>query len=183
MIPAAKIEPEVLRVLHRLSIPPSLADAVIAEVQRRIAIPTKPRTVDVVRVREQIRRLKLSWRAGDEDLDEQTYFSELRRLEGTLAEEPSVSARRLDLDKAMSVLRDMPSLLEVASKDQQRALIQQVLRQVWVERAPKRHGDAWVKAIAPTSTYEALVGAIVSSSNFAVATSTGLEPATFSSGG
>jgi hypothetical protein len=170
-------------VLDRLSIPPSLADAVIAEVQRRIAVPTKPRSVDGAKVREQIRRLKLSWRAGDEDLDEQTYFSELRRLEGLLAETPTGLYRRLDLEQAMAALRDMPSMLAIANTDQQRALIQQVLRQVWVERAPKRHGTAWVKAIAPTSTYEALVGAIISSSNFAVATSTGLEPATFSSGG
>src|SRR5262249_9444481 len=131
----------------------------------------------------QIRRLKISWRAGDEDLDEKTYFTELRRLEGLLADAPSVSERTLDLEKAMGLLSDMPRLLEAASKAQQRAIMQQVVRQVWVERAPQRYGDAWIKAIAPAEGYETLVSAIISQSKFAVAISAGLEPTTFSSGG
>jgi hypothetical protein len=143
----------------------------------------RAKNVDASKVREQIRRLKVSWRAGDEDLDERTYFSELRRLEELLADVPPASERVLDIEKAMRLLGDMSSLLDKTNPEQQRAIMQQIVRQVWMGRDPKRHGDVWIKAIAPTSTCAALVGAIISSSKFALVTSAGVEPTTFSFGG
>ncbi len=183
MIPAEKIEPAALNFLRSLSLPPDAADRVIFEVQRRIATPHKVKTINAAKVREQIRRLKVSWRAGDEDLDEKTYFSELRLLEELLADVPPVSERVFDVQEAMRLLGNMSSLLDQTNPEQQRALMQQIVRQVWMGRSPKRNGDAWIKAIAPTGTYAALVSAIVSSSKFALVTSAGVEPTTFSFGG
>jgi hypothetical protein len=116
-------------------------------------------------------------------LDEKTYYSELARLEALLVESPPSSTKILDGTKATTLLGEMPKLLREATAEQRRVLVQLVLRQVWIECGPKPDAEIWVKAIAPTKTYEVLVGAIITSSNFAMATSAGLEPTTFSSGG
>jgi DNA invertase Pin-like site-specific DNA recombinase len=177
MVPANKIEPAALDILRSLSLDTSTIERVIAEVQRRLATPTKPKAVDTARVREQIRRLKLSWRAGDEDLDERTYFTELKRLEALLLDAPpSPPTKTLDVGKAIAMLSSIPTLLETADRQQQQALLHQVLQKVWIDRAPKRRGDAWVKAITPTEPFAEPVSAIISASKFARAISTGLQP-------
>jgi len=83
------------------------------------------------------------------------------------------SARQFNTEKAITLLRDITSLLTVATPVQQRALIRQVLKSVWIEKVA-------VTAIKPTATFALLVELVAQGS---LAISTGLEPATFSSGG
>jgi site-specific DNA recombinase len=175
MIPAKQIEPLVLDVLRALTIPPRLGAAVIAEVQRRLAQPVTRNTADPRLVQEQLRRLRAAYLAGDEAIDDVTYARERARLEQLLEPSEPVAQRVLDLNRAVETLGNVPCLLAGASVEQQRGLIQQIFQTLWLEPIA-------VTAIQATPNYALLVDA-VAEQHVGGTTSTGLEPATFSSGG
>jgi Recombinase zinc beta ribbon domain len=78
MIPAKQIEPLVLDVLRALTISPRLHEAVITEVQDRLAQPVALKAADPRLVREQLRRLRAAYLAGDDKIDDVTYAGAVR---------------------------------------------------------------------------------------------------------
>jgi site-specific DNA recombinase len=172
MVRAAFADDQVLSVLRALSVPPEVQRAVLEEVYRRLTEP--PRTaIDTAKIRVQLDRLRDLYLAGDEELTTMVYLSERARLQQLLAEEPPPPARMLDTERAIALLGDMAALLEAANREQRRALIEQILEVVWVDR------ERGLTAIRPRESYQLLAEA-VAGHRFAMvgeATSTGLEAA------
>jgi hypothetical protein len=170
MVAAKRIDALVLEQLCGLAIPQEVQASVIQEVQHRLGHQQRPKR-DVTTAREQLRRLSVAYRMGDPELTDAIYLRERARLERIIADEPVPSAQVLDLTKAMGLLSDMPKLIEAANVPQRRALVRQVFEQVWLEKTK-------VTAVKPSPQFGLLLEAVVSGT-----ISTGLEPATFSSGG
>jgi hypothetical protein len=168
MIPAKQIEPLVLDVLRTLTIPPHMCEAVIIEVQHRLAQPVALKAADPRLVREQLRRLRAAYLAGDDEIDDVTYARERARLDHLLEPSRPVSQHMLDLHRAAETLGNMRSLLEAASVEQQRGLVQQIFQTLWLEPIA-------VTAIQATPNYALLVDA-VAEQYVGGMTSTGLDP-------
>jgi site-specific DNA recombinase len=154
MINAGQIEERVRELLRLLTIPPHVRDAVLLEVQRRLSAPaTTPQQADHERVRRQLQRLKAAYLAGDEELSDEVYFRERDRLSRLLGASTPAPRQTLDVQAALALLGDMPALLATATMEQQRAIVQQVFQQLWIEKP-------LIKAIASTGTFAMLVEAM-----------------------
>jgi site-specific DNA recombinase len=166
---ADTVNEQVLDVLRRMSIPPRLQAGVLEGARKRLAMPTSEPKTDRAKVEEQLRRLRIAYRSGDPDLTDEIYTREVARLQALLADTPRRPTALLDLQRATTFLGDLPLLLEAASDAQRRALVQTVLKTVWVA-----HGE--IIAIQPALLFEVLA-------DVTMVTLTGLEPVTSSSGG
>jgi site-specific DNA recombinase len=171
MLNASQIEERTRQLLRLLVIPPHIRDAVLFEVQRRLNTSATPAAVDHERIKRQLARLKSAYLAGDEELSDEVYFRERDRLSrqlGTAIAPPPRQA--LDVQAAITLLSDMPTLLSAANHEEQRAILQQVFSRLWVEKPG-------IKAIAPAGTFTMLIEAIADSAVFG-GCPTGFEPAT-----
>lgn len=168
MLRSDRIEATVLDLLRALTIPRHIARGVIAEVERRLTQPASPQHIDVGRVREQLRRLRAAYLAGDPDLNDQLYARERDRLSKLLATERPAVVRVLDVEKAISFLGNMPALINAATYTEQRALIQQVIKQVWLTREG-------IAGWEPAPNYRLLVEVVAA--QVGGTTSAGLHPA------
>jgi hypothetical protein len=99
------------------------------------------------------------------------YLRKREQLQRQIARSSSTPTRLFDVERAIELLSNLPALLDAATPAQQRALIRQIIARVWIEKLA-------VAAIEPTASYTILMEVQVS-----MATSAGLEPTTFSSGG
>jgi site-specific DNA recombinase len=171
MLAARQIEPVVFDVLRVLTLPPALRDAVIEVVQQRLASQTCEGGGDARTVRQQLNRLRDLYEFGH--FGKAEYLQRRATLERQLPRPGAQREPGLDVEKAMQLLSDMPKLLDAVTPSQQRALLQQVVSAVWLEKYA-------VVAIRPTANYVLIVEAM---GKVVAATSAGLEPTTFSSGG
>ena|GEM_PF-372284 len=174
MLHGTAVEEQVLDLLRSLVLPERIVDRVIAEVEERLARPAQT-APDTARLAEQLRRLSVAYRSNDPTIDDQFYHRERARLEAQLATgAPSRIGRVLEIEQAAQLLSDMGQLLDAASQEQRRILVQRVIRSVWL-------ANGEITAWTPEPVYAVLVDAVVL--EVERVTSTGLEPATFSSGG
>lgn len=136
---------DVLQLFTGLALPPEMRAAVIDELRRRLHVPNPNPLIPTTKIREQLRRLDVAYRAGAEDLDDATYLAERERLTARLNEVPSedVQRRMLDVALAEQLLADLPALIAEASRTHKRALIQQLIERFWFR-------DRAVVAITPT---------------------------------
>ena len=92
-----------------------------------------------------------------------------------------MQTRTLDMERALGLLSDMPALLDAATPAQLRTLVQQVMKVVWLDQegiTAFTPGEHYADLVEVVATYAGATDGHVGG-----ATSTGLEPATFSSGG
>ena len=172
MIRGENIEPMVLDVVKALTLPAVIRDAVIAEVHRRLEYTPDNKTDNVATLRKQIARLGDRYELGD--FSKEVYLQRRAAIEQRIADVSTKQPVMLEIDRAMKLLSDIPTLLEKATHAQQRALIQQLFECVWIEKLA-------VAAIRPTASYVLLIELLAD--QVALAISAGLEPTTFSSGG
>lgn len=170
MIRGDQIEGDVLDLLRALTIPQHIARGVIAEVERRLTQPAAPHQIDAGRVREQLRRLRAAYLGGDTDLTDELYARERERLSKLLAAERPATVRVLDVEKAIGFLSDMPGLIDAATYTEQRALIQQIVKQMWLTR------DRGIVGWEPAPNYHVLVEVVARVKAVDGTTSAGLEP-------
>lgn len=147
-VPAALIEGQVLDVLRALTVPASLRDAVIGVVQDRLARQAAGPGPDTAQLAAQLERLKELYELGD--LDRAAYLQRRGRIQAQIEQVAPTPIRTLDVSRAMTLLGDMSALLDTATSAQQRALIQQVLTMIWIEKSA-------VTAIRPAHSYALLV--------------------------
>lgn len=166
MIQARRIEPLVLAVVRELTIPAHLRDKVLFELQRRQKAPAGSPSVDRERVQRQLERLRAVFLSGDESISHALYQSESARLKALLAEEAPRRAARLDMERALQLLNDLPAALDGAALAHQRAVLQQLFVTVWLEKTE-------VTAVQPSPLFMPLLVA----SHHLQATSTGVEAA------
>lgn len=166
MTRADLIEAQILELIRTLSITAPLAQAVVSRVRGRLAHHA-PAPSDQSRVREQLRRLRALYLAGDPDLDDGTYQRRRAALEAQLRPSETPGAQLLDLDKAVALLRNMTEVLAVATPHEQRTVVQQLMTAVWI-----RPGE--VVAVQTTPAWSALYDAAASQVGEAI--SAGLEP-------
>jgi site-specific DNA recombinase len=172
MIPARLVEPLVFNVLRGLTIPPALRDAVIEVARKRIEQPVVANTVDADALRRRFDRIKEQYELGD--IDRAEYLKKREQIQRQLARQDlAPSSAYLEVERAVVLLSDMGALLDAGQPAQQRALLQQVLTAVWLNQ------DG-VIAIQPANMYKFFVEV---TAKMVEMTSTGIEPATFSSGG
>ncbi len=145
---ASWVEQQVLDMLRALSLPPPLRDAVIGVVQQRMTRPMTVQDHDLARLETQLERLKDMYQMGD--LDKATYVQRRTQLQQRIAAAVPAPQRTLDIERAMEVLTSIDALLVAATLPQQRALIQQVLTTIWIEKST-------VTAIRPAPNYLLLV--------------------------
>lgn len=152
-IPATIAEGYVLDILKQLELPPDVQAAALAEAQKRIVhpAPTPVVTVDRAAVTGQINRLKRLFELGD--LSEAEYVAKRAALRRQLEAAPASTAIALDAEKALEFLNDLGGLLTAAAPEQQRAIVQQIIAQVWMTK------DA-VAAIRPASGVAVLLTAV-----------------------
>lgn len=130
---AADVEPLVLNVLRALSLPPTLRDAVIEVVRRRIQQPMTSQGHDRAKLTAQLDRLKDMYQMGD--LEKSAYVARRTQIQQQLAQVTPAPQRALDLDRATQILSSMAALLDAATDTaQQRALLQQVLTTIWITK-------------------------------------------------
>lgn len=143
-------EEQALDILRQLTLPREWKDEVYERASRVVTAPQPKRTVTPAMIKDQLRRLGLSFSLGD--LDEATYRKERERLNALLVTnaEPPVL---LDLRSSLDLLSNMKELVDHADEEERRALLRMVFDGVWLERRD-------IKAIAPTRAFLPLVGAI-----------------------
>jgi DNA invertase Pin-like site-specific DNA recombinase len=150
LIDSTRIEPLVLDVLRRLTIPATLRDAVLAFAQQRLAELAGPQETTIAALTAQLERLKDMYELGD--IPKAEYLRKRERLQRQLAQATPPS-HSLDIERATALLSDLPTLLANASREHQRVLIRQVLTTIWIEKAA-------VTAIKPAANFLLLVEAI-----------------------
>lgn len=166
MIQARRIEGLLLDVVRELRVPDRLRDQVLFELRRRQQAPIGSPSVDRERVQRQLDRLRAVFLSGDESVSHALYQAESARLKALLTEEAPRSAARLDVEKALGLLNDLPALLDGAALAHRRALLQQLFARVWLEKEQ-------VTAVEPSPLFMPLLAAV----DNLYTTSTGLEPA------
>lgn len=140
----------VIELLGQLAIPERIQDAVLSGAMARLEQPAPSRSHDRGLAEEQLRRLRIAYRAGDPDLTDDIYLRETARLEALLADEPAPVRRAMDVEKALRLLRSVPALLAEANESKHRALVQTVFQTIWT-------ADGVVIAIQPAPAYCLLV--------------------------
>jgi site-specific DNA recombinase len=174
MLHAAKHEALIVDLLRMLVIPMHIVDATLEEVERQLQqTPQRTPTSEHATIQRQLDRLRAAYFAGDEAISQAFYRSESARLKALLAESLAQRERRLNRAQALAMMETIGTVLDAATMQERRAVVQQLFDRVWLERGK-------LTAVRPTGTYLALVEA---AAKVNTATSTGLEPATFSSGG
>jgi site-specific DNA recombinase len=148
---AVDAEHQVLDVLRALTIPPTLRDAVIAVVQKRLTRPATGQAHDVAKLEGQLERLKELYELGD--LDKADYLKKRKRVQEQLTRAIPTPTRTLDITRAMDLLSSMAALLDGATPLQQRAVIQQVLSMIWIEKSA-------VTAIRPAHSYAIFIASM-----------------------
>ena len=83
------------------------------------------------------------------------------------AESPAQQERRLDRAQALAMTETIGTVLDTATTQERRAVVQQLFDRVWLERGK-------LTAVRPTGTYLALCGG--GGKWVLLATSTGLKP-------
>jgi hypothetical protein len=121
-----------------------------------------------------LRRLYRSYRAGDPDLTDDLFEAERRRTEALLTTAPQPPRQLLDVTAAMGLMNNMERVIATAEAYQRRAMVHQVIDRVWLSHAG-------IVAFKPKPAYHLFVEAVAG--YLGMATSIGLEPTTFSSGG
>lgn len=171
MVLAAHVDPLALAVVRALFIPPTLRDAVLTEVRCRLDHAPTNEGRQRSALEAQLARLKDLYQMGH--LVRAEYLEKRTQIELQLDRLPMASARMLNVERAVSLLSDLPALLDTAPPIKRRSIVRQILDRVWIEKAA-------VVAIKPTATFVLLVELAAQGS---LAISAGLEPTTFSSGG
>jgi hypothetical protein len=87
------------------------------------------------------------------DLGRSGYLQRREKLQRQIARMTPALDRVLDLDRAIGLLSNMAALLDAVDRAQQRALMQQVLTMIWIEKGA-------VTAIRPAHSYALLVEAM-----------------------
>ncbi len=157
MVHAAQIEDRTRELLRILDIPPNLRDRVLFEVQRRAAV-VAPKQQDRALVQRQLTRLKAAYLAGDEDLTDDVYFRERERLAKLLHEQPAAPSLSLNVAAALDLLSNISEVITTVQLPEQRAIVQQVIKTIWIEKGairaftPTRHCVALVEALAVGDT-------------------------------
>ena len=93
-VPADAIEAQVLGVLRTLSLPPTLRDAVIAVVQKRLERPTTPVARTIGKLEAQLARLNDLYELGD--LERSEYLRRRTDLQRQLAQITTAPSRVLE---------------------------------------------------------------------------------------
>lgn len=163
------LDEQILAIVRQFSIAAPLAQAVLVQAQQR---PKKSRTDASARTREQLRRLRNAYLAGDPELTDAVYTRRKIALEQTLREQEPQADAQIDPIKAAEVLSSMASVLDVATPEEQRAIVHHLIDAVWA----RPHE---IIAIRTRPAWQALYTAC----NVGDTISAGLEPTTFSSGG
>ncbi len=166
MIGAERANEWALDLLRGLAIPEHIKTHVIDFVRSQLGQPRTERKISTQSIQEQLRRLKRAYLAGDTDLTDEIYFRERDRLSRLLTEQPAPPYKILDVTKALDILSDISRLISEANQEQQRGLVQQIFRRIWLNK----NG---LVAIEPAGNYKLLMEA----SRVVTATSTGLSPA------
>jgi hypothetical protein len=156
LIDSTRIEPLILDILRKLTIPATLRDAVLAFAQQRLAEPAGPQEATIVALKDQLERLKDLYELGD--IPKADYLRKREQLQRRLAQATPPPARSLVIERATALLGDLPALLVAASREQQRALIRLVLPRIWIEKFA-------VTAIKPAANFLLLVEAIAAGFN------------------
>jgi hypothetical protein len=136
---------------YALTLPPTLRDAVIAVVQERIQRPTNGQGHDRAKLTAQLERPRDLYQLGD--LDKATYLQRRAQLQQQLGQATPAPQRTLDIERAIELLSSMAALLDATTDTaQQRALIQQVLITIWVQKGA-------LVAVRPAPNYVLLMQA------------------------
>ncbi len=93
---------------------------------------------------------------------------ERERLSALLATEQPPAPRVLNVEKAIGLLNDIPALIDQATYTEQRGLIQQVVKQMWLTREG-------IAGWEPAPNYHMLVEVVVRAKAVDWTTSAGLE--------
>lgn len=157
MVNAAQIEDRARELLQLLAIPAHLRDRVLFEVQRRSAT-VAPKQHDRAVIQRQLNRLKAAYLAGDEDLTDDVYFRERERLTKLLNAQPATPTPSLGVAAALDMLSTISTAITAVQLPEQRAIVQQVFKIIWIEKGaitaflPTRHCIALVEALAEGRT-------------------------------
>ncbi len=98
-------------------------------------------------IEKQMDRLTMAW--SDRSLSDSAYTTKIAQLKAQLVSTPPAPAPAIDIARAQAYLSDLGRILEVATLDEQRQVVQALLRQVWIS-------DNQVKAIQPTNAFMTL---------------------------
>jgi hypothetical protein len=111
--------------------------------------PAPPATVDRAAVQVKLDRLTTAWIEGN--ISEAAYERQLATLKAQLGQEPTPAPAvdLLDITKATALLADLSAVIDHATIEERRALIQMLFVQVWVQ-------DRAVRAIHPKPMFGAL---------------------------
>jgi hypothetical protein len=156
LIDAQRIEPIVLDMLRRLTIPATLRDAVIAFARQRLEEPATTQEATIAALRAQLERIRDTYQLGD--LSREEYLRRREQLQRRLAQATPPPSRVLDIERATNMLSDPPALIDAATREQQRAFIRLVVTKIWIEKLA-------VTAIQPAANFLLLVEAIAGGFN------------------
>jgi hypothetical protein len=136
MVLASQVEPLALDVVRALSIPPMIRQAVLIEVQRRLDHPLTDQKAQRGVLEAQLNRLRDIYQLGH--IERSEYIEKRSQLEQQLARIPAPSARLLNVERAVTMLSDLATLLDTATPAQRRALVHQILDTIWIKKTPSR---------------------------------------------
>lgn len=166
------VDEYVLDLVRRLSIGAPIVEAVIREAHATLNTPP-PAATDTAKIKEQLRRLKAMYLAGDADLDDLSYHRQRTALEAQLIDQSPQPVAALDTSAVLALLSSMASIIAVATPAEQRAIVQQLFSAVWI-----KPGE--VEAVDTTPTwgkmYDCVSGAISAGLDTALDTSDAMPP-------
>jgi hypothetical protein len=123
-----------LALLHELTLPDALIATIVDEARRLVATQNKSSdsTIEPATIQAKLRRLGLVW--ADGLIGDREYEAEKARLRAMLDEIQSARPPLvLNEQRAVELLRSLPTLLEDATVNQKRRLVRALFNRVWVE--------------------------------------------------
>lgn len=132
MIPAVRLEDEVLAIIGRLTIPPALYEEVITETERYMAALGQPSGLMVDRAAVEQKLSRLARLYADGMIDDGMYERERDALKSQLELATTTALLRFDAAQATANMADLPALLARANAAERRAVVRSVFEQVWV---------------------------------------------------
>lgn len=116
--------------------------------QSGVAIMPPPPGIDQAGIQAKIDRLTSAWVDGN--ISDAAYERQLVTLKTKLQQPPPPPPQTIDVAKAMTLLADLPALIQAATIEERRMLVQMLFKRVWIQ-------DRAVKAISAYPMFAALI--------------------------
>lgn len=126
---------------------------VLARAQELLQPRQQAHTIDPVKVRRQLDRLRAAYLAGDEELTDAVYFAERQRLEALQQTPEPFVPQVLDLERAFGLLNNMAAAIDAMEDGERRRVIRALFVRVWLS-----HSDG-ITRFTPAPAYAVLVEA------------------------